>query len=89
MKPVLGTAFGRTADWKHLRLVCWDCEENEVLVPATIAMEDFHAEQQKFSEAHLACRGGHEEPDYARLEQTGMTLDEAKSAAIAAARGLK
>ena len=60
-KRFLGTAFGFSHDKQMLRLTCLDCEGGEVLLPLDIPQDEFHAEQRRFSDAHLSCRDGQEE----------------------------
>lgn len=68
-RPIYGTAWGRSLDKKNLRLTCFDCEGEEVLLPLDIQWPEFKVEQKKFSEAHRPCRGGKDEPCFDREDK--------------------
>lgn len=68
MKQVLGTAFGWGKRGTTLGLTCLDCWKTKDDIPLDISMEEFHKEQDKFSEEHRVCRGGQDEPDWGRRD---------------------
>lgn len=58
-----GTYFGKSLDKQNIRMICRDCEGEEVLLPLDIDGDSFVVEWSKFSEAHRPCRNGQDEPD--------------------------